>query len=67
MTGLAEAVREQGFADEREFHRMVASVDFTVPAVLKTFEYWKSEDGSKSSLSLLLTMQEAIRPHVKTE
>ena len=47
-------VRHQGFEDEREFHKMVASVDLRSPAARARFHKWKMEDGTKAGLEALL-------------
>ena len=53
-TTLAELVVKLGFADEREFHRMVASADVSTPAKYGRFKYWQDEDGSKAGLEKIL-------------
>ena len=53
---LGEVVRELGFADEREFHRLVASRDISTPEKLKAFKSWQEGDGSKAGLLALPTL-----------
>jgi hypothetical protein len=51
---MEEFVKEMGFENEKEFHKMVASVDLTNPTKMKMFLDWKESDGTKEGLLLLL-------------
>lgn len=48
--GIAESL---GFADQAEFHRLVAGADVSTPARLAAFKAWQADDGTKSGLLAL--------------
>ena len=50
---LSDLVRALGFADEADFHRLVASADISTPEKMKAFRKWQEEDGSKAGLLAL--------------
>ena len=52
---LSEAVKEFGFEDEMEFHRLVASVDISSQAKLKMFKFWQVNDGTKGGLLVVIS------------
>lgn len=49
-TELEQVVKENGFADETEFHRMVAMVDLSSPYNMASFRRWQFQDGTKQGL-----------------
>jgi len=51
-TEMDKFVKEMGFESEKEFHKMVSSVDLTKN--MKAFLNWKEEDGTKIGLEKLL-------------
>ncbi len=51
---MEDFVKEMGFDSEKEFHKMVSSVDLTNPLKMKLFLRWKEEDGSKKGLEEIL-------------
>ena len=48
MSGLD--LFDYGFADEAEFHHLVANADISSPEKLAAFKLWQYEDGSKEGL-----------------
>ncbi len=50
---MDELVKSLGFADAREFHRLVASADITSPEKLTAFKAWQENDGTKAGLLAL--------------
>lgn len=55
---LEDAIKEFGFESEKEFHRLVASVDLSTPAKRTTFKDWQFNDGSKEGLLRLIGKDE---------
>ncbi len=51
---LNETVKELGFENEKEFYKLVASVDITTTAELASFNDWKLNDGTKKGLLKLI-------------
>jgi hypothetical protein len=51
---FTDALKELGFADEREWSRMMSAVNLTDPLIALRFENWKLNDGSKTGLQRLL-------------
>lgn len=50
MDMKANDLKEMGFKNEQEFHKMVASVDLTDPEKMQKFLKWKEDDGTKEGL-----------------
>jgi hypothetical protein len=40
---LEELVKAQGFENEKEFHKLVSSIDLTDPCKLLLFNIWKEK------------------------
>lgn len=51
---IETAVMEFGFESEKEFHRLIASVDLSTAEKRKAFKEWQFNDGSKVGLLKLL-------------
>jgi hypothetical protein len=47
---MEETARELGFENEKEMHRLVASVDLSTPEKIAAFKKWQFEDGTKDGL-----------------
>jgi hypothetical protein len=47
---LDDAVREMGFADEKEFNQLVAAVDISTREKMLAFKHWQYHDGTKEGL-----------------
>lgn len=47
---LNEVVKELGFEDEKEFHKLVASTDTSTQEKYNKFKDWQYNDGSKEGL-----------------
>ncbi len=47
---MEELVKEMGFDNEQEFHKLVSNVDITDPIKMQKFLKWKEEDGTKEGL-----------------
>lgn len=58
---MDEIVKALGFADEREFHRLVCCVDLTSPEKVAAFKAWQDEDGTKAGL---LALPQSAYPNV---
>lgn len=54
---LEEAVKELGFENEQEFHRLVASIDFSTVEKRKIFKDWQYNDGTKVGLLKLFNKE----------
>lgn len=52
---MEEIVKEMGFESEKEFHKMVASVELTNPIKMKLFLDWKENDGTKEGLLKIIS------------
>lgn len=50
-----------GFADAKEWHRMVSEADLSTPGLLQAFNEWKERDGTKSGLTALGRKPELAR------
>jgi len=54
---LEDLVKKNGFESEREFHKLVSSVNLSSPQKMAAFKKWKEEDGTKEGiLKLDLTL-----------
>ncbi len=56
---LSDVVKQNGFANEEEFHRMVEQVDISSPSKLARFKEWQITDGTKKGLLKLPRKKEA--------
>lgn len=52
---LEQLVQEAGFADLKEFNRMVSLTDISTPDLQHAFRNWQDNDGSKEGLGRLAT------------
>lgn len=50
---INELIKQLGFENEEEFHRLVSEVDISTTAKLSAFKYWQHQDGSKTGLLAL--------------
>ena len=51
---MEEIVKQLGFESEKEFHKMVSSVDLTISEKMKQFLAWRDNDGTKEGLLKIL-------------
>jgi hypothetical protein len=51
---LEDVVKENGFENEQEFHRLVASLDLGKPGMLRKFRNWQENNPTKLALQALL-------------
>jgi hypothetical protein len=49
-----------GFDSEKEFHKMVSSVDLANPIKLQAFLNWRDNDGTKKGLEKISEKHENI-------
>jgi hypothetical protein len=49
-----ETLRSLGFEDEREFYRLVASINLVTTEAVMDFENWQDNDGTKRGLVMLI-------------
>ena len=47
---MEEIVKQMGFKSEKEFHKLVSSVDLTDTIKMQMFLQWKQNDGTKKGL-----------------
>ena len=47
---MEEIVKQMGFKSEKEFHKLVSSVDLTDTINMQMFLQWKQNDGTKKGL-----------------
>lgn len=47
---MEEIVKELGFENEKEFHKLVASTDTATPEQYNKFKDWQFNDGTKEGL-----------------
>ena len=53
---MDEFVKEMGFENEKEFHRLMASADIADPIKMQRFLDWKENDGTKEGLLNVITL-----------
>ena len=47
---MEEIVKQMGFENEKEFHKMVSDIDLSNPIKMQKFLKWREEDGTKNGL-----------------
>ena len=50
MELLKDLVKKYGFESEREFHKLVSSVDLSSSQKIAAFKNWQNEDGTKEGI-----------------
>lgn len=57
---LDDVVKELGFEDEMDFHRLVASIDLSTVEHREAFKDWQFQDGSKTGLLKLRAINNRV-------
>ena len=47
---MEKIVKQLGFKNLEEYHKLVANVDLYTPKKLKAFDNWKNNDGTKEAI-----------------
>ena len=54
---LEQLVKECGFENEKEFYKLIASIDISTVDKQIAFKKWQEEDGTKAGLAQLRDSQ----------